>query len=264
MADPGPEQDLRDGHAGRTGAGDGDVEVSEVATDDASRIDQCGEHDDRGAVLVIVEDGDVEALLQPAFDLEAARRRDVLEVDPAIRWCDSRDGVHELVDGAGLHAQRDRVDTAEPLEQHGFSLHHRHGGERSDVSETKDRGAVADHSHRVAGAGVHRGQLRVRRDRPGDLGNARRVQERQVRGVAQWLGRDRGELAAQVRAEHRAGRVDERRGLWVHERHLGWLSGRATAGRLWECSRGGGHESEFRRRVSRRVPILCQKRITDG
>ncbi len=40
-------------------------------------------HDDRGAVLVVVEDGDVERLLQATLDLEAARGRDVLEIDAA-------------------------------------------------------------------------------------------------------------------------------------------------------------------------------------
>ena len=46
-------------------------------------VEQRGEHDDRGAVLVVVEDGDVELGLQPLLDLEAARRGDVLEVDAA-------------------------------------------------------------------------------------------------------------------------------------------------------------------------------------
>ena len=47
------------------------------------RVDQRGEHDDRGAVLVVVEDRDVERLLEALLDLEAARRGDVLEVDAA-------------------------------------------------------------------------------------------------------------------------------------------------------------------------------------
>jgi hypothetical protein len=34
-------------------------------------------------VLIVVEDRDVELLAQPLLDLEAARRGDVLEVDPA-------------------------------------------------------------------------------------------------------------------------------------------------------------------------------------
>ena len=49
----------------------------------AQRVGQRGQHDDRGAVLVVVEDRDVEAGPQPALDLEAARGGDVLEVDAA-------------------------------------------------------------------------------------------------------------------------------------------------------------------------------------
>ena len=53
----------------------------QVLAHHAQRVGQRGEHHDRGAVLVVVEDRDVEDLAQPALDLEAARRGDVLEVD---------------------------------------------------------------------------------------------------------------------------------------------------------------------------------------
>src|SRR6476661_5026871 len=188
-----------------------------------------------------MEDGDLEALLQPPLELEAAGRGDVLEVDTAVGRCDPGDSVDQLVDGPGLHAQWDRVDTTEPLEQHGFSLHDRHRGQGSDVAEAEDGGAVADDRDGVADARVGRGELRVRRDRAGYLGDAGRVEERQVRGVAQRLGRERGELAAQMGPEHGAGGVDERRGLAVHGIHLEWLAVDGPRAAV-ECSRGGGHE----------------------
>ena len=47
------------------------------------RVEQRGEHHDRGAVLVVVEDRDVEHLLEAVLHLEAHRRGDVLEVDAA-------------------------------------------------------------------------------------------------------------------------------------------------------------------------------------
>ena len=46
-------------------------------------LTQRGDDDDRRAVLVVVEDRDVEPLLHPPLDLEAARGADVLEVDAA-------------------------------------------------------------------------------------------------------------------------------------------------------------------------------------
>ena len=70
--------------AGGADAGDDDPHVLELLADHPQRVGQRGEHDDRGAVLVVVEDGDVEHVAQPALDLEAARRGDVLEVDAAV------------------------------------------------------------------------------------------------------------------------------------------------------------------------------------
>ena len=79
----GGQQHLRAGDAGRADARDDDLEIVHLLADDLQRVDQGGEHDDGGAVLVVVEDRDVERLAQPLLDLEAARRGDVLEVDAA-------------------------------------------------------------------------------------------------------------------------------------------------------------------------------------
>ena len=84
----------------------------ERLADDLERVDERGEHDDRGAVLVVVEDRDVEAGPQPPLDLEAARRRDVLEVDPGEDRGDQLDRPHDLVDVLGVQADREGVDAA--------------------------------------------------------------------------------------------------------------------------------------------------------
>ena len=55
----------------------------DVAAGQLERVDEAGGGDDRGAVLVVVEDGDVEQLLQLLLDDEAVGRLDVLEVDAA-------------------------------------------------------------------------------------------------------------------------------------------------------------------------------------
>ena len=54
-----------------------------LALGQLERVEQRGAGDDRGAVLVVVEDRDVHLRDQPLFDLEALRRVDVLEVDAA-------------------------------------------------------------------------------------------------------------------------------------------------------------------------------------
>src|SRR3954471_19341429 len=51
--------------------------------DDLQGVEERSHHDHRGAVLVVVEDGDVELLLEPVLDLETTGGGDVLEIDPA-------------------------------------------------------------------------------------------------------------------------------------------------------------------------------------
>ena len=57
----------------------------DVAAGQVQRVDQPGGGDDRGAVLVVMEDRDVHQLAQPLLDDEALRRLDVLEIDAAER-----------------------------------------------------------------------------------------------------------------------------------------------------------------------------------
>ena len=64
--------------------------------------------------------------LQPVLDLEAARRRDVLEVDAAEAGRDALDGLDDLVGVLGVQADREGVDAGELLEEHRLALHDRH------------------------------------------------------------------------------------------------------------------------------------------
>ena len=117
LAGAGLQQQVHDRRAGRAAAGDDDLHVAELLVHDPQRVGQRGQRDDRRAVLVVVEDRDVELLAQPRLDLEAARRGDVLEVDAAEAGGDQLDGAHDLVDVLGVEADRPGVDVGEPLEQ---------------------------------------------------------------------------------------------------------------------------------------------------
>ena len=168
-------------------------------------VDQRGEHDDRRAVLVVVEDRDVEAGAQPTLDLEAARRRDVLEVDAGEDRGDQLDRAHDLVDVLGVEADRERVDAGEPLEQRRLALHHRQRGERAEVAQPEHRGAVGDDGDGVALDRQPAGVLGVLGDRQADPRDARRVDHRQVVAVAdRHLGLDL-DLAAEVHQEGAVG-----------------------------------------------------------
>ena len=104
------DQQPHDRGARRTRAGHHDPHAVDGLVDDAQRVRERRQHHDRGAVLVVVEHGDVEQLTQPRLDLEAARRRDVLEVDAGEHRSDHLDGTHDLVDVLGVEAQRPGVD----------------------------------------------------------------------------------------------------------------------------------------------------------
>ena len=73
------------GDARRAGAVADEARLLDVAAGQLHRVDHAGGGDDRGAVLVVVKDGDVHQFAQALLDDEALRRLDVLEVDAAER-----------------------------------------------------------------------------------------------------------------------------------------------------------------------------------
>src|SRR5450759_1221766 len=90
-------------------------------------------------MLIVVEDGDVQLFLKPSLDLEAHRRRDVLQVDSTESGSDRLTYRHELLNARGTHTDGVRIDVGELLEQHRLALHHRHGRLRPDVTQTQNR-----------------------------------------------------------------------------------------------------------------------------
>ena len=94
-------------------------------------VDHAGGGDDRGAVLIVVEDGNVHQFAQALLDDETFRRLDVLEIDAAERGPEIAHAVDERLGVFGVDFQIDRIDVGEALEQHRLALHHRLGGERA-------------------------------------------------------------------------------------------------------------------------------------
>ena len=62
--------------------------------------------------------------------------------------------VDDLVRVVGVELDVDGVDVGEALEEDRLALHHRLGGQRAEVAQAQDRGAVGDHRHQVALGGV--------------------------------------------------------------------------------------------------------------
>ena len=179
-ADAGVEQDVRHRDAGRADAGRHDRDLLDALADDAERVEQRREHDDRGAVLVVVEDRDVELGPQPLLDLEAARSGDVLEVDAAKARRDRLHDRDDLVRVLRVEAERPGVDAAELLEQERLALHHRHRGLRADVAEAEHGGAVGDDRDGVLLARQVPRELAIGGDRLADARHAGGVRHREV------------------------------------------------------------------------------------
>ena len=159
------------------------------------RIDQAGGRDDGGAVLVVMEDGNVQQVLKLAFDDEAFGGLDVLQIDAAPSVADILDDGDELVRVGGLHLDVEAVDVGEPFEQDRLALHHRLGGHVTQVAQAQDRGAVRNHGDQIALGGVVVGLVRIGGDGQDRHGHARRIGQRQVALGRHRLGRRHGNLA---------------------------------------------------------------------
>ena len=93
------------------------------------------------------------------------------------------------------HFEIDGIDVGEALEQHRLAFHHRLGGERAEVAQAEDGGAVGDDGDEIALGGVVVGLVLVLGDRQHRNGDAGRIGERQIALRRHRLGRHDFELA---------------------------------------------------------------------
>jgi hypothetical protein len=175
------------GHRGGSGAGEHDLLGRQRLPGELGDVEERRSADDRGPVLVIMEDRDVQRLDQPSLDLEALWRLDVLEVDPSEGRRERRDHRDHLFHGAGLELDVEDVDVGKLLEQVRLPLHHRLRREGSDVTEPEHRGAVGHHRHQISACGVAEDIVWVRVDGPARFGDSRSVGQGQVALGAEGL-----------------------------------------------------------------------------
>jgi hypothetical protein len=154
------DEQIEAGERGRTRARGDDLCLLDRLSGQFQTVQDRGGDDDRGAVLVVVEDGDVHLLAQLGLDLEALRRLDVFQVDAAEGRLQRGDDRNHRIDGRRVDLDVEDVDAGELLEQDGLAFHHRLGGERADIAEAEDGGAVGDDGDEIAPRCVERGGLR--------------------------------------------------------------------------------------------------------
>ena len=201
FAVPGVAKDLSDREARSAHAGDDDRTILRLLVDELEAVGETGKGHHRRAVLVIVEDRDVETFLQRVLDGEARRCGDVLEVDAPEGRGDSLDGLDDLLGVLRVEADRETVNAGELLEQQRLALHHRHGCFGTDVAEAEHGSAVADDGDGVLLDRVVVGLGDVVVDGHAHSGDARGVRHGEVVGVGDAAQRQHLDLAAFVDAE---------------------------------------------------------------
>ena len=143
-------QHVDDGRTGSTGAVLHNFNILDALAHYFQGVEHTGQHDDSGAVLVIVENGNVQVALQFGFDLEALGAADVLQVDAAESRGNGLDGRDNFLFGLGVQADGERVHAAKLLEQHTLALHDRQAGFGADVAQAQHGGAVGHNGHSAA------------------------------------------------------------------------------------------------------------------
>ena len=156
------------------------MDILHLLAHHAQGVDERSRHDDGGAVLVVMEDGNVQLTLQRFFDLEALRAFDVLQIDAAEGRGDGLAGRDDAGGVVGVDADGEGIHAAEFLEQHGLALHDRQTGFGADVAQAQHGGAVGHDGHHVALEGVLVHVVGILFDLAARLGDAGGVSRGQV------------------------------------------------------------------------------------
>ena len=191
---PQAHQEIEAGERRSPSPAAGKPYLADVFPDDLQPVQDGRRHDNRGAMLIVVHDGDFHSLPKLMLDLEALRGLDILEVDCAEGRLEGGDGVDKPIRVGGGHLDVENVDPREFLEKNRLAFHHRLRGERPDVAEAQDRGPVRDDADKVCARGQPRRRRIVGYDCLASEGDAGRISERQVALRGKRLGRRYCEL----------------------------------------------------------------------
>ena len=136
-----------------------------------------------------MEHRDLQPRAQLAFDIEALRGLDVLEVDAAECRFQRRNDFDEPVRVELIEFDVEDIDAGKLLEQHRLALHDGLGSQRTNVAEAEHGGAVGHDADQVAARGIAECCSRVLVDRLARCGNTRGIGQRKVALVDELLCR---------------------------------------------------------------------------
>ena len=175
-----PEQELADSDTRRACAVDNYSDVLKFLSCELYGVEHSRADNYRGTVLVVVEYRNIQLFLELCFDLKAAGSGDILKIDAAEAVGDKLNGAYDLIGILALYAERERVHSAEFLEQTALALHNGHACESAYVAETEHSGAVGDDCNEVAAAGEFVGKLRILCNLKAGLCNAGSVRKGEI------------------------------------------------------------------------------------
>ena len=183
----GRDEKLRDSGGCCASAVEDDAHLGEFFMNKLEGVGQARQRNDGGAVLVVMEDGNVAALLESALDLEAAGRRDILQIDASEAAGEKPHSVDDFVHVLAANTQGDRVHIAEGFEENALALHDGHARLRTDITEAEHCGTVGHNGDGIPAARELIALVNVLLDLEAGRGNAGSV------GKAQGFGGvDRG------------------------------------------------------------------------
>jgi len=136
-----------------TRAVDDSVNLGDILLYNLEGVEKSGGNHYCGAVLIVVEYGDIADLLKSALDLEAARCADVLKIYTAKGAREQINRADDLIYVLASDAEGEGIDVGKALEEGAFSLHYGHTRLRADVTEAENGSTVGYDCNDVMAAG---------------------------------------------------------------------------------------------------------------
>ena len=182
------QEHVEAGNTCRAAACRDDLNVFEFLACDVQRVGGSSTHNNRGAVLVVVEHRNVHAFAADLFDDEAIRRFDVFEVDRTKGRFERTDNLGQFVRVGFVQFDVETVDVRELLKENGLAFHNGLGRQGTDIAKAQNCRAVCHHTNKVAARGISACCVRVGLDLEAGFGHAGAVGAGKVTSVCQRFG----------------------------------------------------------------------------
>ena len=144
------EQNTATGGSGCAKAVHHDPDVLHLLADDLECIRQRGQQHHSRAVLVVVHDGNVKRRFERAFNLETARRTDVLQIDASETGGDAADDANDFFRILGGQADRPGIDAGNSLKSMTLPSITGSAAAGPRLPSPEHGGAIGDDRHTIA------------------------------------------------------------------------------------------------------------------